>query len=588
MFFLMAFGIAIGQDVNISASVDRNIVGLGESITLTISLSGGIKSMPKPILPDLSDFEVYTSGTSSSFSIGIGAIKSQTTYNYNLVPRKAGTFTIQSASVEVNGKIYSSAPITITVQQSQQKQQPTSPPSAAAQNQASRGGGNFFLEQTIDNTRPYVGQQTILTFRFYQAVELYQQPSVKWPDYNGFWVEDLPPNRTYNTSINGRVYRVTEIKRALFPTVDGKKTIEATIMTIPPDAFNSVFNDPFGMFGRRQNQRFAEQVLRTDKVVVDVKPLPSGNKPANFTGAVGRLNLAISIDKDTVEVDQPVTLRAVLGGSGNIKKLPAIDVPKMDNFRLYDSGSNENVSKDNYTVSGSKDFEWVLIPTAPGDYEIPQVNYAYFDPDAHSYKTLSGKPGRVHVKPSLSSSASLPGGLAKNIIPAAKTSLNYIVTDLSGRRTSRPLYDNSFLWAIQVLPLGWLAFLTIYMGRKKKLEGDLAYARRKMASKAARKALKAAHDGLGNPEQFFGLIYTGVIGFIADKTNVSVSGLTNVEIIELLKKTGKCDNFLDDFASFLNNCDAGRFSPAKPTSDEMNAIYAEAERLLSALDRSLK
>lgn len=581
--------LASAQDINLSATVDKNSVGLGESITLTIAASGGMKSIPKPALPDLSDFDVYSSGTSSNFSIGTGGITSQSSYSYVLVPRKTGTFTIQPVTVNVGDKSYSTQPIKITVSQvapSQPTQQ--APPANAPQSKKAAAGDLFFIEQTVDNPKPYVGQQVIMTFSFYQAQDLFQQPSLQWPDYNGFWVEDLPPNRSYTTVIGNRRYRVTEIKRALFPTVSGKLTIEPSVVSIPPDAMSGFFDDPFGMFGRRARPAAEQQVLRSQKIILDVKSLPESGKPANFAGAVGKYNLQVSFDKNSVEVDQPVSLKAILSGTGNIKKLPVIDIPKLDNFRLYDSGSNENISKNNYVVSGSKDYEWVLIPTAPGEYELPQVSFSYFDPSTQEYKVLSQHPGKVGVKASSSASSLSAAAIAKNIIPAAKSSLNYIVTDLSQTRASRPLYDNDLIWLLQLVPLGWLIFLTVRIKHRRRMEGDLAYARRKSASKAARKALQAAHDGFGDPKQFFGLLYNGVVGFISDKLNVSAAGLTNAEIIQLLERTKRCDNIIADFTGFLNDCDAGRFSPVEPRLDQMKAIYERAEQLLSTLDRSLK
>jgi hypothetical protein len=587
---LALLALASAQDIIISATVDRNSVGLGESVNLTITIRSGLKSIPKPTLPDLSDFDVYSSGTSSSFTMGTGGIASLSSYNYVLVPHKAGIFTIQPVTLNVGGKDYSTQPIQITVSQQGAPSQPTqqAPAVNAPQSQKAASGDIFFIEQTVDNPHPYVGQQVIMTFSFYQAQDLFQQPSLQWPDYNGFWVEDLPPNRSYTTIIGNRRYRVTEIKRALFPTVSGKLTIEPAVVNIPPDAMSGFFDDPFGMFGRRSRPAAEQQVLRSQKITLDVKPLPESGKPANFAGAVGKFDLQVTFDKSQIEVDQPVSLKAILSGTGNIKKLPIIDIPKLDNFRLYDSGSNENISKSNYVVSGSKDYEWVLIPTAPGEYALPEVGFSYFDPSTQSYKELSQRPGKVSVKPSSSTSSSSPAAIAKNIIPAAKSSLNYIVTDLSKANTGTQLYNNSLIWILQLIPLGWLIFLSVRINQRRRLEGDLAYARRKSASKAARKALQAAHDGFGDPKQFFGLLYNGVVGFISDKLNVNAAGLTNDEIIQLLRQTKKCDTIIAEFTGFLNDCDAGRFSPVEPQLDQMKANYERAEQLLSTLDRSLR
>jgi len=587
---MLAFGNALADDITISAVIDRTEIVLGESVELTISLSGPVRSIAKPSLPDLSDFDVYSSGTSSNISIIPGSFSYQTDYSYVLVPRKVGSFVIKPATVKHNGKVYQTKAIKLKVVSSSQTQKST-PPKSSPKRKTSKQPKqteDFFIEQTVDVANPYVGQQVTLIFRFYQGKNLYEQPSMKWPDFNGFWVEDLPPQKSYNKNINGKSYRVTEIRRALFPTVSGKITIEPTIMTIPPNAFSSFFNsDPFDFFSRRRRTPSRQKTLRTDKVVLNVRALPRAKKPPDFPNAVGTYNFKISIDKDTVEVDQPIALKAVISGSGNIKKLPAIAIPELENFRLYDSGSNENISKKNYQVTGSKSFEWVLIPTAPGEYNLPGLSFSYFDPWSKKYKTISRQPGKVFVKPS-SVASLLPGERSVNIIPAARTSLNYIVTELSDTMPVKPLYTYKIIWIVQLIPIIWLAFLAVHINQRKKLEGDIAYARRKLASKAARKALKKAHEGFANPEQFYSLIYNGIVGFISDKLNISAAGLTNIQIIEMLKDSGRCDDIVGEFSDFLNQCDAGRFSPVKPSPQQIREIYDKAERLLSMLDRGMK
>jgi hypothetical protein len=614
IFLIILAGIASAQDITIDASVDRNRVAPGESINLTISLSGPVRSIAKPDLPDLSDFDIYSSGTSSNISIVPGSVSYHTDYSYVLVPRRAGKFIIGPVKVEHEGKLYQTNPIVITVeqpgqpqqrqpqqqqpqqqqpQQQQPQQQQQAPPQTQNRQKSSRqssAGSDFFIEQVVDKARPYVGQQITLIFRFYQGENLYEQPSLKWPALNGFWVEDLPPNRTYNKQVGGRTYRVTEIRKALFPTITGRLRIEPTVMTIPPQAFFDNFfgRDPFDFFNRRRPQKsLTEQVLDTKGITINVRGLPERNKPDYFSGAVGTFSFRVSLDKDTVEVDQPITLKAIISGTGNIKKLPAIEIPETENFRLYDSGSNENISKSNYKVTGSKSFEWVLIPTAPGDYMLPELKFAYFDPWSKSYKSSIQTPGMVHVTASTMTS-NAPGDRPVNVIPAATRSLNYIVTSLSNNDSGKPLYSHTWIWLIQILPLAWLIGLAVYVNNRKRLEGDVAYARRKLATRAARKALKEAREGFDSPEKFYANIYNGIVGFISDKLNIQAAGMTNMQIIKLLEKTGKCDNIINDFEEFLKQCDAGRFSPMKPGRSEMQKIYDRAERLLSELDRGLR
>ncbi|OQX92427.1 MAG: hypothetical protein B6D58_02895, partial [candidate division Zixibacteria bacterium 4484_95] len=118
---------AISQDINITANVDRNIVELGETINLSISVSGSVRSVSKPSLPDLSDFDVYSSGTSSNISIAPGATSYQTDYSYVLVPRKVGTYVIGSAKVKYKGREYSTQPIQIKVNPPTKRISPSQP-----------------------------------------------------------------------------------------------------------------------------------------------------------------------------------------------------------------------------------------------------------------------------------------------------------------------------------------------------------------------------------------------------------------------------------------------------------------------------
>ncbi len=566
---------------------------MGESIELTISVSGPVRSIDKPLLPDLSDFDIYSSGTSSNISIVPGSISYKTDYTYILVPRKTGSFTINPVTVEHKGKVYTTDPIKIAVgslpgqQPPQQNQQTPSRRSAPGSNQQSnqaQKADDFFIEQVVDNSRPYVGQQITLIFKFYQAENLYEQPTLKWPSFNGFWVEDLPPNKTENKRVGGRAYRVTEIRKALFPTVAGKLRIEPTTMSIPPQAWR----DPFDFFNRRRTrQSLAEKNLTTKGITINVKELPENGKPESFTGAVGTYNFRVFVDKDTVEIDQPIALKAVISGNGNIKKLPAIEIPELDNFRLYDSGANESISKQGFKVSGSKSYEWVLIPTTAGEYMLPELKFSYFDPWSKRYKSAFKTPGQVRVKPTSISSMN-PGDMPVNVIPAARKSLNYIITDLTDNKTGKALYQLPWVWILQLLPVFWIVGLTVYVNYRKRLEGDSAYARRLMATKAAKKALSEARDGFDSPEKFYGNIYNGIVGFISDKLNISAAGMTNLQIIDHLKRTGKCENIRDDFEEFLKRCDAGRFSPIKPDQAEMQQNYDKAEQLLSELDRGLK
>jgi len=577
-----------GSSLTINASVDRNEVSLGDQIQLKIGISGGIGTISDPVLPDLSGFEVYSAGRSQNISMVNGAFSSSLDINYILSPKKAGEFIIGPIIAKDNSSMYSTEPIKISVKQPGQVQSQIPKGQASKQSPsatASPKGEDFFIEQSLSKLNPYVGEQVILTIKFYQGINLYNQPTLSWPSYSGITVEDLPPNSRYYEIVGGRRYLVTEIKRALFPLNTGETTIESPRITIQPDDFGINF-DPFSFFDRNLRDMFKRgepKIISGNRAKLRAIPIPANSKYPDFNGAVGNYSLMAQVDKDSVGVDEPITLKLILSGSGNINSLAPLKLPEMADFRVYESGSTESISNSNHIVSGTKIYENAIIPKTPGKFTIAPIEFFYFDPVKRDYKAIRTEP--ISIIATGEGLADV-GGAPKNIIGSPDKTFGYIITEFPRKRSYRSFLDNIWFWIIQLMPLAAIGWALTSRFRKNKLLKDRSYARRINAAKYALANILKANENkaAGDVVGAIACINDAVLGYLADKSNLESSGLTIDHIQHGFDVDG---NLKVDLIKFLEQGQILRYSPTTISNASIEDLINTASEIIRNLELKL-
>ena len=600
--FILSTSISYAGDISISADVDRRQIALDGQLMLTITVSGSMANIPQPTIPSLDGFTAYSSGRSQNLSIINGQVNSSVTFTYALVPNDTGDYTIGPFSIDYEGDIYSTDTIDVKVTP-RSTPQPQAPSYAATDEYERQATSNtqqakeLFIETYVDKLRAYVNEQITLTFVFYQAINLFENPRYSAPQATGFWTEDMPPQNKYYKMINGRKYLVTEIKTALFATSPGEFTIgsarlEATVEDVerffsrrsPFDIFN---DDPFSMFRRGK-----PIVLTTDPIIVEILPLPDEGKPANFKGDVGILDITANIDKDNVEENQPVTLTIKIKGQGNIKTISSPTIPEASDVKLYDSASSENISKDNYVVQGEKIFEKLIIPKRPGAISIGPIEYSFFDTSKKRYIEKKINPIIINAseaedKGPAESHIFLPG-LTKEEIKLLEKDISYIKTNPVVLRPRRAYqYENKIFILLNILPLLILIFLYIYDSHKKRLLTDVGYARFRRAKGVASKRLKKARQILheNDVKAFYAEIYKAVIEYIADKLNIPHPSITKDILGERLKEKDISERIAEEIKLLFDVCDMARFASGRFSKEDMNRSLEEALEIIAEFDK---
>ncbi|HCT71711.1 MAG TPA: BatD protein, partial [Bacteroidales bacterium] len=366
MFTWVSF--ASGQDLDFRASA-REVVSVGDQFRLIYSINGQASGFRAPAIKDFSVLAGPSQSTSTSMQIINNQVSRSVEYSFTYVLQATseGTFTIPPASVNVDGKSYQSNPVTIRVVKG------SAPAPAGTQQQAQPQGGeitakDLFVRASVNKSNPYQGEQVIITYKIYTRVPVAEYSITRVPSTAGFWSQDLIKDNTklnqYRETVDGSEYVVAEIKKeALFAQKSGSLTIEPlemdVVAQIQRKASRRGFNDPF--FDSFFNDSFlgntyqnVKKTLRSNQLNINVKPLPSTDRPSEFTGAVGNFSISSSIDREQLKTNEAMTLKFTITGKGNIKLVEKPNLVFPSDFEVYDPRITDNIAASQTGVSGSR------------------------------------------------------------------------------------------------------------------------------------------------------------------------------------------------------------------------------------------
>ncbi|HEY8209194.1 MAG TPA: BatD family protein, partial [Myxococcaceae bacterium] len=379
--------------------------------------------------------------------------------------------------------------------------------------------------------------------------------SLSQPKLEGFWSEevDSPGQLSAEQRVVGGVpYHAYLLKRrALFPVKPGVVKIgpaEADVTT------------GFLFAGRRVHRKGNELSLK-------VKALPTAGRPPDFaTGNVGVWRLAVEPTTAQVELGQPVTMKLVVEGRGNLRALavPPLQVPQ--GLRAFDPTITDKTPSQKGRLGGRRTLEYLVMPQQTGTFTIPAVEMPFFDPENERYDTARADPITVTVVGAAPKVAAGPGvmpeGLGKNVLAGTQT-LRPLRYKAAFAGASGPLWERPLFVPAMAAPVVlWLGVLGAGAVRTAARREDPAAKQRKRA-KASRARLASAErlKDAGEPSAFFGEVEKAVIGFLEARLGFAVGGLTRDELDARMEQDGVPANRRAQVLSLLDQCDMGRFAP---------------------------
>ncbi|PSR52204.1 hypothetical protein AHMF7605_01040 [Adhaeribacter arboris] len=128
----------------------------------------------------------------------------------------------------------------------------------------------------------------------------------------------------------------------------------------------------------------------TEPETIMVKPLPP--HPLRESVPVGHYRLDETLDRTQVTLNRAVNYSFAIIGAGNISGLSAPTLPTLSSLEIYPPQVKENLLRQQQRVSGSKRFQYSIVPKAPGTFPLNRLwQFIYFDPVRERYDTLTSR-----------------------------------------------------------------------------------------------------------------------------------------------------------------------------------------------------
>jgi hypothetical protein len=425
----------------VTATVDRNRVSINDSLVLTLRATEG-EDVEDADLDQLArDFDMVSTGTSTHWSLNNGRTARTSDLKVVLLPRRVGELVIPALTID------GQRTRAIRVQVSDTPV-------------ASDASEDVFVESEVDRDEVYVQSQLLHTFRIYEAIDLSDRGRSELK-LEGAVVEELESS-SFQRTINGRPYRVIEVKHAIFPQKSGELVIPSmTFNGRKPSGRRSILSFNTGEVLRRRSQ----------PITVKVKPVPAAWPDAPWIPARNlRIEESWSALPDELAVGDSVTRTLTLVAEGiDSSQLPQIPQADLPGVKAYPDQPRAENRPGNDGITGIGVNSTALLITKPGEFTLPTVRVPWWDTESNSlrYAELPARSFTVAAPPT----AALPSA------PVAPTPVQAAPADLIQQ-------TNLWMWATLAALLGWMG-TTAWLGWRLRAPRQVEAAPRETEQKEA-------------------------------------------------------------------------------------------------------
>ena len=564
--FLLTFiiNLSIGLGFSATASVDKNRCTIDDIISFKIEFENADSFSNIDLSSLIKDFAVI-SGPSQQTSMQWinGKVTNSRIMSWSLSPKREGRLVIPRLNVQISGKKSATKEIVVFVSQSQKKETDL----------------DVFISAEINKESVYIGEQITLTYSIYRRVECSIEP-FEIPEFPGFWSEELfRPNQIKfkNIAINGVQYQKGILyKVALFPISGKELEVESLSLKIQKkkkkkrrgrDPFFDPFFDSF--FTEAETK-----ILRSKKREISIKDYPK-SRPIGFTGAVGDFKIATATDTDSINVNEAITFRVIVEGTGN---MGLFTIPKMsfaDDIDQFPPKENfeKNVFRDE--LSGKMIWEYILVPRVSGKLSIPPISFTFFNSKIEKWQKLSSKPISVFVK-NTNDNYLTSNGLTKREIEVLGKDIKYIY---NGNPVLKHINSTPYNYIFLIYFLSILIFFLPNI-----LSYIVGYNLDSMPARLSKNALKNALNKLKTPDTRLDNFDNKIIyQYLKDKFQLHSSNLDAISTKDQL--IGRInDQDLEELIELLKLSES--FIYGKKETIDIHSLNQKTASILERIDKS--
>ncbi|MBC9794350.1 BatD family protein [Sinomicrobium weinanense] len=566
------------KGVQFEAKVSKEKLGVNERLRIDFTMNkDGDNFTP----PDFNGFTVVMGPNQSVSHSWINGKRSfSKTYSYVLAPVGRGKFSIKQATIEIDGNIYKTLPVTVEVTAAV----------ANSDNNAEQGSyeADLHLVAEVSNSSPYLNEAITVVYKLYVSPDTNVSDfrPLDNPTYNNFWNQDIEIKRleVKNGTYKGKPYRYVILKQVvLYPQKEGKLTLEPLSLDVTVD----VPTNRRDFFGSRLYTQTHKTVSAGNRTI-NVKSLPQKGKPADFTGAVGKFNFKVTSSKKDLKASESLQLKVEVQGKGNFKlfSLPKIDLPS--SMEVYNPEFKENISTSLSGMSGSVSDNYTVVPQFKGQYPIPSTSFSYFDPSTGSYKTIHSEQAVIDVlegpQPTASSTAA-PGNTKQSVV-ATGSQFKFIKLSPSLRSMEKEdFFGSGMFYTLLLAPFLLIPLAVFAIKKKQEVSADVQGNRIRKANRLAKKYLSEARKALGKKEEFYVALERALHNYLKAKIHIETSEFSKEKITSILEEKEVDGQNVEGFIGLLQSCELARYTPASEVA--MQQDYEKAVSVISRIDKQI-
>ena len=578
IFILLSFITqAIIAQTAFKTTVSKSKLGVNQRFRIIFSINkqGADNFTP----PSFKNFRVLAGPSQSvNQSWRNGKVSFSQSYTYIIQPKSIGTYTIPSASIQINNKTLKSNAVKINVLKAlATPKDPNDPEYIANQ--------NVHLVAEISKSKPFVGEGIYVEYKLYvsENIAVKDFSVTESPQYIGFWNQDIKINNLQikNGVYNGENYRYIVLKRALLiPTKSGKLVIE-------PMRMNILIGVPTGrgdFFGNPITQNLTK-AFSSPKRNIRVKELPLQGKPESFTGAVGDFGFAITSSRNDLKANESSQIKVAVTGKGNLKlfEIPKIETPK--ELEIFTPEHKEKIRTTLTGLRGTIYDLYTIVPQFKGKYKIPKVAFSFFSLSEKKYKTITTEDLFVNVLEGKEIITTTNNNLKKEVTITG-SNFRYIQT----KSTFTPIIKEDFFksklfYILLILPLIAIPIGILIYNKTTERNSDLVGVKQRKADRLAKKYLSEAKKQLGQKEEFYIALEKALHNYLKAKLQIETTDISKDKITKILLSKNVDNKDIKEFITVLDDCDFARYTPI--TDVMMHDEFEKAKQVIIALDKQL-
>mgnify|MGYP003636635614 FL=1 len=568
------------ETVTFEMNLSKDVLGINERLRVDFTMNrDGDNFVP----PDFEGFRVLMGPSQSISSSWVNGVRSfSKTYTYTLAPTARGKFTIKQATIVIKGETYKSLPKEVEVTAAVERPDGEKTVDDVADE-------SLHLVAEISKTSPYLNEAVTVVYKLYASpsIDVTNFRALDNPKYNNFWSQDIPVTKydVQNTTFDGKSYRSVILKRVvLYP----QKTGELEIEPLSLDVSLQIPTNKRDFFGGRIFAQTNKTVSAGNRKI-NVKPLPTEGKPADFSGAVGEFQFSVTTSKTHLNASESLQAKVAINGKGNLKlfEIPSLNLPS--SLEVYDPEFNESVRTTLSGMEGNVSNSYTVVATFKGKYPIPSIAFSFFNPKTEKYQTLSSGEIMINVLEGPSSGAAdITGPISNNKQRVVATGDQFVFNKIKPNLTA---INNQYFFGSTSFFLWWLLPvllipLAILFGKKREaIASDVEGNKIKRANKLAKKYLSAAKKALGSKDLFYVALEKALHNYLKAKLKIETSEFSKDKIASLLNEKNVDEATREGFVGLLKNCEMARYSPFSDV--QMQQDYNKASEVISQLDKQI-